>query len=249
MTDTQQTPTMPNTNVNPAEVEKFDAAASRWWDPEGEFKPLHEINPLRLDYITECVGGLSGRRVVDIGCGGGLLAEAMASQGAVVTGADMAGGALEVARLHALESGTEVDYRQTTAEALAGEMPGEFEVVTCLELLEHVPAPGSVVAACAQLVRPGGHVIFSTINRNPKAYLFAIVGAEYALKLLPKGTHDYRQFIRPSELAGWARDAGLVLRDERGLTYNPLTRHYSLDTDVSVNYLAHYQREEDASNN
>lgn len=233
--------TMPQANVNPAEVEKFDASASRWWDPEGEFKPLHEINPVRLDYITGRTGGLSGRTVVDVGCGGGLLAEAMAAQGARVTGVDMAGSALEVARLHALETGMELDYRQTTVEALAEEMPGRFDVVTCLEMLEHVPAPWSVVAACARLVRPGGDVIFSTINRNPKAYLFAIVGAEYALGLLPKGTHDYKQFIRPSELAGWARPSGLALMDERGLTYNPLTQQYRLDRDVSVNYLAHYR--------
>lgn len=241
MTNDKPVPTMPQANVNAAEIDKFDASASRWWDPEGEFKPLHEMNPVRLDYITECTGGLSGRRVVDVGCGGGLLAEAMAAQGASVTGVDMAGGALEVARLHALETGVELDYRQTTVEALADEMPGQFDVVTCLEMLEHVPAPWSVVEACARLVRPGGDIIFSTINRNPKAYVFAIVGAEYALGLLPKGTHDYRQFIRPSELAGWARRHGLALMDERGLIYNPLTQQFRLNTDVSVNYLAHYR--------
>lgn len=231
---------MVTANVNPREVEKFDSAASRWWDPEGEFKPLHELNPLRLEYVAERADGLAGKRALDVGCGGGLLAEAMAAQGAEVVAIDMADAALEVARLHALESGVEVDYRQITVEALADEEPAGFDVVTCMEMLEHVPQPWSVVGACARLVKPGGHLVFSTINRNPKSYLFAIVGAEYLLGLLPKGTHDYRQFIRPSELAHWGRDAGLRLRDERGMTYNPVTRRWTLDRDVTVNYLSHF---------
>lgn len=229
-------------NVNPTEVAKFDAAAYRWWDPEGEFRPLHEINPLRLDYI-ERRAGLKDREVLDVGCGGGLLAEGMAVRGARVLGIDMAPTALEVARLHALETGVELEYRQQTVESLAEERPGSFDVVTCLEMLEHVPDPASVIRACATLVEPGGHVIFSTLNRNPRAYLFAIVGAEYLLRLLPKGTHDYSQFIRPSELAAWARPQ-LELQDLRGLSYNPLTRRYSLSRDIGVNYLAHFRRVE-----
>ncbi len=227
-------------NVNPTEVAKFDAAAYRWWDPEGEFRPLHEINPLRLDYI-ERRAGLKDREVLDVGCGGGLLAEGMAVRGARVLGIDMAPTALEVARLHALETGVELEYRQQTVESLAEERPGSFDVVTCLEMLEHVPDPASVVTACARLVKPGGSVIFSTINRNPKAYLFAIVGAEYLLRMLPVGTHDYAHFIRPSELAAWGRQAGLRLEDVTGMTYNPLTRHYALGRDVDVNYLAHFR--------
>lgn len=230
-------------NINPGEIEKFDALASRWWDPEGDFKPLHDINPLRLDYIESRVGPLRGRKVLDVGCGGGILSEGMAQRGAQVLGIDMAGAALEVASLHALETGVEVEYRQVTVESLAAERLGEFEVVTCLEMLEHVPDPASVIRACATLVEPGGHVIFSTLNRNPRAYLFAIVGAEYLLRLLPKGTHDYSQFIRPSELAAWARPQ-LKLQDLRGLSYNPLTRRYSLSRDIGVNYLAHFRRVE-----
>ena len=230
-------------NINPGEIEKFDALASRWWDPEGDFKPLHDINPLRLDYIESRVGPLRGRKVLDVGCGGGILSEGMAQRGAQVLGIDMAGAALEVASLHALETGVEVEYRQVTVESLAAERHGEFEVVTCLEMLEHVPDPASVIRACATLVEPGGHVIFSTLNRNPRAYLFAIVGAEYLLRLLPKGTHDYSQFIRPSELAAWARPQ-LELQDLRGLSYNPLTRRYSLSRDIGVNYLAHFRRVE-----
>jgi len=230
-------------NINPGEIEKFDALASRWWDPEGDFKPLHDINPLRLDYIESRVGPLRGRKVLDVGCGGGILSEGMAQRGAQVLGIDMAGAALEVASLHALETGVEVEYRQVTVESLAAERLGEFEVVTCLEMLEHVPDPASVIRACATLVEPGGHVIFSTLNRNPRAYLFAIVGAEYLLRLLPKGTHDYSQFIRPSELAAWARPQ-LELQDLRGLSYNPLTRRYSLSRDIGVNYLAHFRRVE-----
>ena len=224
-------------NVDHAEVSKFEQLASRWWDPNSEFKPLHEINPLRLDYIDERVG-LSGKTVLDVGCGGGILAESMAARGAHVTGIDMGEAPLEVARLHLLESGQQVNYRQITAEQLAEEMPGRFDAVTCMEMLEHVPDPASVIAACAALVRPGGRVFFSTINRNPKSYLFAIVGAEYVLRMLPRGTHDYAKFIRPSELSHWIRAAGLDVDDITGLTYNPLSGVYKLDPrDVDVNYM------------
>jgi len=224
-------------NVDHAEVSKFEQLASRWWDPNSEFKPLHEINPLRLDYI-DARAGLSGKQVLDVGCGGGILAESMAARGATVTGIDMGEAPLEVARLHLLESGQHVDYRQVPVEQLADEMPAQFDVVTCMEMLEHVPDPASVVAACATLVKPGGQVFFSTINRNPKSYLFAIVGAEYVLRLLPRGTHDYAKFIRPSELSRWIRGAGLDMRDITGLTYNPLSGVYRLDPrDVDVNYM------------
>jgi 2-polyprenyl-6-hydroxyphenyl methylase/3-demethylubiquinone-9 3-methyltransferase len=229
-------------NVNPVEVEKFSALAARWWDPESEFKPLHDINPLRLDYIVRQAGGLAGKKVLDVGCGGGILAESMAEQGAQVSGIDMAEAGLEVARLHLHESGLSVDYRQITAEHLAEENPAGFDVVTCMEMLEHVPNPPSVVAACARLVKPGGSVFFSTINRNPKSYLYAIVGAEYLLRLLPKGTHDYAHFIRPAELAGWLREAELELADLSGMSYNPLTRRYGMGRDLRVNYLAHARR-------
>jgi 2-polyprenyl-6-hydroxyphenyl methylase / 3-demethylubiquinone-9 3-methyltransferase len=230
-------------NVDPGEIAKFEALASRWWDPESEFKPLHEINPLRLDFI-DARTGLAGKRVVDVGCGGGILAEAMAHRGARVTGIDLGEAPLAVARLHAEESGVPVDYRHISVEALAGEAAGEFDVVTCLEMLEHVPDPASVVRACAALVKPGGQVFFSTLNRNPKAYALAILGAEYVLRLLPRGTHDYAKFIRPAELASWCREAGLEVQEQSGLTYNPLTRRYRLHpTDVSVNYLMHCQRE------
>lgn len=234
---------MPNTahNVDPAEIAKFEELAARWWDPHSEFKPLHDINPLRLDYIDR-LEPLRGKRVLDIGCGGGLLSEGMAARGAQVTGIDMGEAPLSVARLHLYESGLEVDYQHITAEQMAAEHPGAFDIVTCLEMLEHVPAPSSVIAACARLVRPGGLVVFSTINRNPKSYLFAIVGAEYVLRMLPKGTHDYRKFIRPSELDAWARAAELELRDITGMTYNPFTAIYSLGRDVDVNYLAAYRR-------
>lgn len=228
-------------NVDTAEVAKFNALAARWWDSEGDFRPLHEINPLRLDWISERAD-LAGRKIVDIGCGGGILAESMASVGAVVTGIDMADGPLTVARLHQLESGMEVDYQQTTAEELASRQAGEFDVVTCLEMLEHVPAPHEVIRSCAELVKPGGNVFFSTINRNPKAFVFAIVGAEYVLKLLPAGTHEYQKFIRPSELDAWARDAGLVLAASIGMHYNPLSREYSLGPKLDVNYLMHFRR-------
>jgi 2-polyprenyl-6-hydroxyphenyl methylase/3-demethylubiquinone-9 3-methyltransferase len=224
-------------NVDPAEIAKFSALAHRWWDPTSEFRPLHEINPLRLAHIERLVGGIAGKRVVDVGCGGGILAEAMAAKGAEVLGIDLADKPLKVAALHKLESGANVEYRLVAAEQLAGEMPGAFDVVTCMEMVEHVPDPASTVAACARLAKPGGWVVFSTINRNPKSFLFAIVGAEYVLRLLPKGTHEYAKFVTPSELARHCRAAGLDVRDLTGMTYNPLTRVYSLGRDVDVNYL------------
>ncbi len=233
-------------NVDPSEINKFEELASRWWDPNSEFKPLHEINPLRLAYIEQHANGLAGKKVLDVGCGGGILAESMAEKGAHVTGIDMGEANLEVARLHLLESGRDVDYRQVPVEQLAGEMPAQFDIVTCMEMLEHVPDPSSIVTACATLVKPGGLVFFSTINRNPKSYLFAIVGAEYLLHLLPKGTHDYARFIRPSELSQWVRRAALDIRDISGMTYNPLTRVYKLDpSDVDVNYLLATQKAEE----
>lgn len=228
-------------NVDPAEISKFDAAAPRWWDPDGEFRPLHDLNPARLDYI-EARAGLAGRRVLDVGCGGGLLAEGMARRGARVTGIDLAPGALEVAKLHALETGITVDYRQIEVESLANAEPDSYDLVTCLEMLEHVPDPPSVVAALARLVRPGGDVVCSTINRNAKAFALAIVGAEYLLRLLPMGTHQYARLIRPSELARWARDAGLEIADMAGLQYNPATRQARVSADTSVNYLVHFRR-------
>jgi 2-polyprenyl-6-hydroxyphenyl methylase/3-demethylubiquinone-9 3-methyltransferase len=224
-------------NVDPAELAKFSDLAHRWWDPESEFRPLHQINPLRLEWIQSQVL-LDGKKVLDVGCGGGILSEAMARQGADVLGVDLATKSLKVAQLHALEAGTTgVRYREVSAEALAAEAPASFDVVTCMEMLEHVPDPASVVRACAALVRPGGWVFFSTLNRNAKSYLFAIVGAEYVLKLLPRGTHDYQRLIRPSELAGFCRASGLDLRATRGLAYNPLTRRYWLNDDTSVNYM------------
>jgi 2-polyprenyl-6-hydroxyphenyl methylase/3-demethylubiquinone-9 3-methyltransferase len=225
-------------NVDPKELAKFSALAHRWWDPTSEFRPLHEINPLRLGHIERLAGALEGKRIVDVGCGGGILAEAMAARGARVTGIDLADKPLKVAMLHATETGSTVEYRLVSAEDLAQQEPGAFDVVTCMEMIEHVPDPASTVAACARLARPGGRVFFSTINRNPKSFLFAIVGAEYVLNLLPKGTHEYARFVRPSELAGWCRGAGLVLDDLTGMTYNPLTRTYALGPDVGVNYLA-----------
>ena len=228
-------------NIDPQEIAKFEELASRWWDPHSEFKPLHDINPLRLDFIDQRAA-LAGKTVVDVGCGGGILSESMAQRGAKVTGIDMGEAPLSVARLHQLESGVEVDYRQITAEQLAAEQPQAYDVVTCLEMLEHVPDPASVIRACADLVKPDGHVFFSTINRNPKAYMFAIVGAEYLLKLLPKGTHDYSKFIKPSELEGWIRQAELSLRELTGMSYNPLSQSYSLGHDVSVNYLMYCQK-------
>jgi 2-polyprenyl-6-hydroxyphenyl methylase/3-demethylubiquinone-9 3-methyltransferase len=225
------------TNADPQELAKFSELAHRWWDPESEFRPLHQINPLRLEWIDE-LAGLRGKQVLDVGCGGGILAEAMARRAQAVTGIDLATRPLGVARLHALEAGvTNVDYREVAAETLAAQSPGSFDVVTCMEMLEHVPAPASVVSACTTLVRPGGWVFFSTLNRNPKSFLFAIVGAEYVLRLLPKGTHEYARFIRPSELTRWCRDSGLQLQASRGIQYNPLTRRYWLSDDTSVNYL------------
>ena len=228
---------MTTLNADPQELAKFSELAHRWWDADSEFKPLHQINPLRLDWIDQRAR-IAGKRVVDIGCGGGILADSMARRGAKVLGIDLATKALKVAQLHALEAATpDVEYREIAAEALAAERPGEFDVVTCMEMLEHVPDPSSVVRACGNLVKPGGWVFFSTINRNAKSFLFAIVGAEHVLKMLPKGTHEYAKFIRPSELAHWCRDAGLVLDATLGMEYNPLTQRYWLSADTSVNYL------------
>jgi 2-polyprenyl-6-hydroxyphenyl methylase / 3-demethylubiquinone-9 3-methyltransferase len=228
-------------NVDHAEVSKFEELAARWWDTHSEFKPLHEINPLRLGYIDRLTS-LAGKKVLDVGCGGGILSESMAAKGADVTGIDMGVAPLQVARLHLLESGLDVHYDRIPVERLAAEQPETFDVVTCMEMLEHVPDPASVIDACSRLVKPGGHVIFSTINRNPKSYLFAIVGAEYLLKLLPKGTHDFAKFIRPSELNGWIRRTPLHSLDITGLSYNPLTRVYSLSSDVDVNYMIATQK-------
>jgi 2-polyprenyl-6-hydroxyphenyl methylase/3-demethylubiquinone-9 3-methyltransferase len=231
---------MSRTNVDQNEIAKFEALASRWWDPTSEFRPLHDINPLRLNYIDERTP-LAGRKVVDVGCGGGLLSEGMARRGATVTGIDMGEAPLAVARLHGLESGVEVDYRQTTVEELAADPDhqGRYDIVTCLEMLEHVPEPASVILACARLLKPGGELYVSTINRNPKSFLFAIVGAEYLLRLLPRGTHEWRKFIRPSEMSDHLRHAGLELRDLTGMTYNPVTKVYKLGRDVDVNYMMH----------
>ncbi len=226
-------------NVDHREIAKFEELASRWWDPESEFKPLHDINPLRLGYIEQRAG-LAGKRVLDVGCGGGILTEGIAQRGAEVIGIDMGEAPLAVARLHQLESGIEVNYRHITAEELADQEPATFDVVTCMEMLEHVPDPASVIQACATLLKPGGEVFFSTINRTPKAYALAIIGAEYLLRLLPKGTHDYRKFIRPSEMSAWARATDLNLRDMTGMHYNPLLHRYWLAPGVDVNYLAHY---------
>lgn len=228
-------------NFDPAEISKFDAAAPRWWDPDGEFRPLHDLNPARLDFI-EARAGFAGRQVLDVGCGGGLLAEGMARRGARVTGIDLAPEALAVARLHALESDVEVDYRLEAVETLAGARPASFDLVTCLEMLEHVPDPAAIVESLARLVRPGGHVVCSTINRNARSFALAIVGAEYLLRLLPMGTHQYGRFIRPSELTRWARAAGLEVVDLAGLEYEPLGRRARVTGDVSVNYLAAFRR-------
>jgi 2-polyprenyl-6-hydroxyphenyl methylase/3-demethylubiquinone-9 3-methyltransferase len=228
---------MTSANYDPAELAKFSALAHRWWDPTSEFRPLHEINPLRLAHIEKLAGGLAGKTVLDVGCGGGILAEAMAERGAKVTGIDLAEKPLKVAQLHRLEIGSAVDYRLVAAETLAEEAPGAFDIVTCMELLEHVPDPQSTVQACARLARPGGMVFFSTINRNAKAFVLAIVGAEYVLNLLPRGTHEYARFIRPSELSRACREAGLRVTELTGMTYNPFTRTYSLGRDVDVNYI------------
>ncbi|KRW82808.1 bifunctional 2-polyprenyl-6-hydroxyphenol methylase/3-demethylubiquinol 3-O-methyltransferase UbiG [Marinobacter sp. P4B1] len=231
---------MSNQNVDQNEIAKFEALAGRWWDPSSEFKPLHDINPLRLNYIDERVS-LAGKKVLDVGCGGGLLSEGMALRGAHVTGIDMGEAPLNVARLHGMESGVKVDYRQTTIEELARdpEHAGQYDAVTCLEMLEHVPDPGSVIKSCAAMLRPGGHLFVSTINRNPKSFLFAIVGAEYVLNMLPKGTHEWKKFIRPSEMSDYLRHAGLDVRELTGMTYNPITKSYKLGRDVDVNYLMH----------
>jgi 2-polyprenyl-6-hydroxyphenyl methylase/3-demethylubiquinone-9 3-methyltransferase len=230
-------------NVDLSEIRKFEEIAHRWWDQESEFKPLHEINPLRLNYIDERAS-LKGKTVVDIGCGGGILAESMARRGATVTGIDLGETPLSVARLHALDSGVQVNYRKISAEDLAAEMPEQFDVVTCMEMLEHVPDPSSVIKACASLVKPGGQVFFSTINRNAKAFLLAIVGAEYILNMLPRGTHEYAKFIRPSELEAWAYEAGLDLQHTSGMTYNPLFQSYRLGRDIDINYIMYFKKED-----
>jgi 2-polyprenyl-6-hydroxyphenyl methylase / 3-demethylubiquinone-9 3-methyltransferase len=227
---------MQMSNVDPLELEKFSQLAHRWWDPNSEFKPLHDINPLRLDYI-DGLAGLDGKNVLDVGCGGGILSEAMAARGAQVTGIDLGDRPLKVAQLHLLESGLAVEYRKVAVEELAREQPQRYEVVTCMEMLEHVPDPASIVGACARLLKPGGWCFFSTINRNPKAYLYAVIGAEYVLGLLPRGTHDYSRFLKPAELAAYCREAGLAPGRITGMTYNPLTRVYALGDDASVNYI------------
>ncbi len=223
-------------NVDAAELNKFGELAHKWWDKNSEFKPLHEINPLRLNYINKAVE-LNGKTVLDVGCGGGILSESMAVTGATVTGIDLGEKALKVAQLHSLETGVAVNYRLVAVEKFAEEMPASFDVVTCMEMLEHVPDPASIILACSRLVKPGGSVFFSTINRNPKAYLFAVIGAEYVLNMLPRGTHDYAKLIKPSELSGWARNADLSLVGSKGMAYNPITQVYSLNDDVSVNYM------------
>ena len=223
-------------NVDQSEIDKFSALAHRWWDPTSEFKPLHAINPLRLGWI-ESITSLAGKKVLDVGCGGGILAESLSKAGGIVTGIDLSNKALKVAELHQLESNTSVQYRSISAEDLAKEEPEQYDVVTCMEMLEHVPDPSSVVQACATLCKPGGRIFFSTLNRNPKSYLFAIIGAEYVLRLLPKGTHEYDKFIKPSELAGFTRQAGLELLEIKGMTYNPLTQSYRLGSDTDVNYM------------
>lgn len=230
--------TIQTLNADVLELQKFGELAHKWWDKNSEFKPLHEINPLRLNYI-DSLASLSGKRVLDVGCGGGILSESMYFKGADVTGIDLGEKALNVAKLHQLESDAKVSYILTSVEQLALEQPASFDIVTCMEMLEHVPDPASIVAACAKLVKPGGAVFFSTINRNPKAYLFAVLGAEYILNMLPKGTHDYAKFIKPSELSNWVRQSGLTVAGMRGMSYQPFTQHYSLSNDVSVNYLLH----------
>jgi 2-polyprenyl-6-hydroxyphenyl methylase / 3-demethylubiquinone-9 3-methyltransferase len=234
----EQAETVSSLNVDAAELQKFSSLAHRWWDPNSEFKPLHEINPLRLDYIDR-IAVLAGKRVLDVGCGGGILSESMAGRGAKVTGIDLGEKALKVAQLHKLESGANVGYQLISVETLAEQQPESFDMVTCMEMLEHVPDPAAIVRACAKLVKPGGRAFFSTLNRNPKSYLYAVIGAEYVLNMLPKGTHEYGKFIKPSELSAWCRQAGLDVMGMTGLSYSPLSKRYSLDADVSVNYLLH----------
>lgn len=231
-------------NVDPAEIDKFSAMAANWWDPEGEFKPLHKLNPVRLHYIISHAGALNGRTALDVGCGGGILSESMALKGASVTGIDMGEAPLEVARLHGLESGVDVDYRRIPAEALAQEQPAQYDLLTCMEMLEHVPEPASVVNACFELVKPGGWIFFSTINRTKRAYLAMIIGAEKVLKWLPEGTHDHAKFIKPSELLGWCDNTGLRTHDIKGMFYNPLTDNFDLCRDVAVNYIVACQKPE-----
>ncbi len=232
-----------NGNIDLDEVEKFASLAARWWDKDSEFKPLHDINPLRLKYIKEqCGGSLKGKRILDVGCGGGILCESLALEGAEVVGIDLAEAGLEVAKLHLLESGLDVNYQKITAEEFAESNAETFDIVTCMEMLEHVPEPSSIIKSCSKLVKRQGRVFFSTINRNPKSYFFAIVGAEYVLNLLPKGTHNYEKFIRPSEIDKWARRNNLSITSMIGMTYNPITKRYKLEKDVSVNYLTHYQK-------
>jgi 2-polyprenyl-6-hydroxyphenyl methylase / 3-demethylubiquinone-9 3-methyltransferase len=242
MKNTMKNMTNTDVNADAAELNKFSELAHKWWDKTSEFKPLHDINPLRLNYIDSAFS-LKGKTVLDVGCGGGILSESMAERGAKVTGIDLGEKALKVAQLHSLESGVTVDYQLVSVEELAEKQPASFDVVTCLEMLEHVPDPASVVAACAKLVKPGGKVFFSTINRNPKAYLFAVIGAEYILNMLPRGTHDYAKFIKPSELASWMRLAGLSLNHQIGMSYNPITQNYWLGSDVSVNYMMQTTRD------
>lgn len=231
-------------NVDPSEIAKFEELASRWWDKDSEFKPLHDINPLRVGYIDR-IASLAGKKVLDVGCGGGILSESMALRGAEVSGIDMGAAPLKIAKLHGLESGVSVNYQQITAEEMAEANPATFDVVTCMEMLEHVPDPSSIVLACAKMVKPGGHVFFSTLNRNPKSYLFAILGAEHLLKLVPQGTHDFKKFIRPSELATWIRQSKLKTNDITGMTYNPFTKQYRLDaSDVDVNFIIATTRSE-----
>ena len=225
------------TNVDPAEIDKFQSIASRWWDRESEFKPLHEINPLRVDYIERQSGGVEGKRILDVGCGGGILAEALAQKGALVSGIDMAELSLKVARMHLHESGLDIDYQLSTVEAFAEQNKAEFDIVTCLEMLEHVPDPASVITSAIRLLKPDGSLFLSTINRNPKSFALAILGAEYILRLLPRGTHEYKKFIKPSEIAAQLRGLGLVATDITGMTYHPITRSYSLGHDIDVNYL------------
>ena len=242
MEPTMEQPNEQHRNIDQREIAKFDTIAYRWWDKESEFKPLHDINPLRLGYITK-LANIKGKKVLDVGCGGGILSESMARTGAKITGIDMGEGPIEVAKLHLYESELDIEYIQIPVEELAVQRAGEYDVVTCMEMLEHVPDPGSIIRACAQLVKPSGDVFFSTINRNPKSYLYSVIGAEYLLKMLPKGTHDYRKMIKPSELTHWMREANLSMDDISGMSYNPLTKHYSINKDIDVNYLCHCTRE------